>query len=98
MNGETRVVKSEMPLELVKCGICGKAAVVGAGQRHVCDACREEEQELYRRVRSFIREYPEAGNTVQGIAHALKVDEKKITHLVDSGYFRLVMRTVRPFE
>jgi hypothetical protein len=80
-----------MPLELVKCGMCGKAIVVGAGQRHVCEVCRDEEQRLYRRVRMLVRENSEKRFTIQDVAEMLEEDEKKITHLVDSGYFRLVM-------
>jgi hypothetical protein len=85
-------------LDLVKCGMCGKATVVGMGQRHVCTSCREEEQKLYARVRTLLREYMGVSLTIQDVASMLKVEEKKITHLVDSGYFKLVMRQIRPYD
>jgi hypothetical protein len=85
-------------LDLVKCGMCGKATVVGAGQRHVCESCREEEQKLYTRVRALIREYDRSELTVQDVAAILKIDEKKITHLVDSGFFKLVMKKICSFD
>ncbi|MCL2684749.1 MAG: hypothetical protein FWE55_05845, partial [Synergistaceae bacterium] len=74
-----------MPLNLVNCGICGKATVVDEEQRHICDACREEELQLYRRVRALISENPGAGFTIWDVADKLKEDEGKITHLLDSG-------------
>ena len=85
-------------LDLVKCGICGKATVVGMGQRHVCAVCRDEERRLYARVRTLLREQVGVSLTIQDVAAMLKVEEKKITHLVDSGYFRLVMRQIRPYD
>jgi hypothetical protein len=85
-------------LDLVKCGMCGKAVVVGAGRRHVCEACREEEQKLYARVRTLIRESERSDLTVQDVAAILKVDEKKVTHLVDSGFFKLVMKKIRFYD
>ena len=87
-----------MSLELVKCGMCGKATVVGEGHKHVCDACRDDEHKLYSRVRALIREYNGSRLTIQDVAEILKVDEKKISHLVDSGYFKLVMREIRSFD
>jgi len=91
-------VGDEVALELIKCGMCGKAAVVPTGHRHVCEACREEEQKLYARVRSLVREYEGASLTIPDVADMLKVDEKKITHLVDSGYFKLVVTGIKSYE
>jgi hypothetical protein len=92
------VVRDEVSLNLVKCGMCGKATVVQAGHRSVCEACRVEEQKLYARVRTLLREYDGSKLTIQDVAEMLKEDEKKITHLVDSGYFKLVMSGIRPNE
>lgn len=84
-----------MSLDLVKCGMCGKAIVVGKGRRHVCDACREEEQALYLRVRRFLRDYSYDGLTISEVSSMMNLDERKITHLVDGGYFKLVMNKIQ---
>jgi hypothetical protein len=78
--------------------MCGKATVVRKGARPICDACRDEEKNLYVRVRSLLRQYHGTPLTIQDVADMLKVDEKKITHLVDSGYFQLVMANLRMFD
>jgi hypothetical protein len=75
--------------------MCGKATVVEAGVRHLCETCREEELRLYARVRSLLREYDGIKLTIQDAAEMLKEDEKKISHLVNSGYFQLVARVLR---
>jgi predicted RNA-binding Zn-ribbon protein involved in translation (DUF1610 family) len=79
-----------MPLDLVKCGICGKAVVIERGAEQICPNCRNDEKRLYRAVRALLTEYPDRRFTIQDVASELKVDDKKITHLVESGYFQLV--------
>ena len=78
--------------------MCGKATVVNKGSRLVCDACRDEERELYVRVRTLLRQYHGTSLTIKDVADMLKTDEKKITHLVNSGYFQLVMANLRMFD
>ena len=89
------MVKSEVSLDLVKCGMCGKAAVVAAGHRHVCEVCREEEHKLYSRVRALVHESPDVGYTIWEVSEILSVDESKIHHLVDSGFFTLTIRGIQ---
>ncbi|MDR1472365.1 MAG: hypothetical protein LBS75_07565 [Synergistaceae bacterium] len=79
-----------MPLDLVKCVICGKAVVIERGTNEICPLCRSEEQRLYREVRSLILESAGKRYTISEVASELNVDEKKITHLVEIGYFQLV--------
>jgi hypothetical protein len=98
VSGRPTAVSDAPALDLVKCGMCGRATVIGMGQRHVCAACREAEQKLYARVRTLLREQMETSLTIQDVASMLNVEEKKITHLVDSGYFKLVMRQIRPYD
>ena len=83
-----------MALDLVKCKMCGKAAVITAGMRPVCESCRQKEQELYVLVRGVLRDHIDKKLTIQDVAEILEVDEKKIMHLVDSGYIQLKMRNV----
>jgi hypothetical protein len=78
-----------MSLELVRCGICEKATVVRRGERHVCPECLEEEQKLYTKVRNLLRDHHWGGLTIKDVAERIAVEERKITHLVDSGYFKL---------
>ena len=89
------MVKREVSLDLVKCGMCGKATVVAAGQRCVCEVCREEEHKLYTRVRTLIVENPDVGYTIQEVVGMLNVNERKIHHLVDSGFFKLTIRGIQ---
>ena len=92
MSGEIRVEDGEVLLNLVKCGMCGTAAVVSSGYRHICDRCREPEHKLYRNVKTLILENLDTGYTIQDAAEILKVEESKIQHLVNSGFFKLTMR------
>jgi hypothetical protein len=87
-----------LSFDLVKCGMCGKAVVVQAGLRSVCDACRKEEQKLYMRVRSLLTDNERGALTVQDVAELLEVDEKQIVHLVESGFFQLVMKRIKLFD
>lgn len=79
-----------MNFDIEKCGICGKAFIGVKGCRKVCEGCRDEEQKLYKKVRNLIRDNPGTPLTVQDVANTLKVDERKINHLVESGDFQLV--------
>lgn len=79
-----------MSFDIEKCGMCGKAFIGLKGGRKVCENCRDEEQQLYKKVRTLIRGNPDVPLTIQDVAEKLKVDERKITHLVDSGDLQLV--------
>ena len=79
-----------MSFDIEKCGMCGKAFIGVKGCRKVCENCREEEQQLYKRVRALIQNNPEEQLTIQDVSEKLKVEGRKITHLVDSGDFQLV--------
>jgi membrane protease subunit (stomatin/prohibitin family) len=85
-------MRDEASLELVKCGMCEKATVVERGGRHVCPECLKEERRLYSIVRKLARDHEGSGLTVRDVAEMLGVDERKITHLVDSGYFKLTLQ------
>ena len=84
-----------MLLDLVKCGMCGEAAVVSAGYRHVCEVCREPEHKLYTSVKTLVLGNPDVGYTIQDAAEILGVKESKIHHLVNSGFFKLTMRGIQ---
>jgi hypothetical protein len=92
------VVNVIVALDLVKCKMCGKATVVTLGMRSVCDSCRQKEQELCVLVREVLRDHLEERLTIQDVAEILDVDEKKIMHLVDSGYFQLKMKNLQLYD
>jgi hypothetical protein len=89
------VVNIIVALDLVKCKMCGKATVIVSGVRPLCDACRKKERELYARVRAVLRDHLYERLTIQDVSAILEVDEKKIMHLVDSGYFQLKMQNLQ---
>jgi DNA replication initiation complex subunit (GINS family) len=76
--------------DIAKCGMCGKAFIGVSGMRSVCENCRDEEQVLYKKLREIIRDNPEKQLTISDAVSMLKVDERKIHHLVDSGLVQLV--------
>ena len=84
-----------MSLDLVKCGICDEAVVITAGHRHLCEGCRGAEHELYSRVRALVLENIYTKYTIQDAADVLKVEERQIKHLVDSGFIKLTMRGIQ---
>lgn len=79
-----------MKFDLAKCGMCGKAFVGVMGARNVCNDCRDEEQKLYHRLRTLIRDNPDRKFSLQEAAQLLRVEEKQIAHLVDNGLVQVV--------
>ncbi len=79
-----------MKFDIAKCGMCGKAFIGVAGLRNVCDNCRDEEQELYKKLRNLIRDNPGRQLTIEDAVSLLSVEARKIHHLVDSGLVQLV--------
>lgn len=77
-------------LEINKCGMCGKAFVGREGYRGVCEDCREEEQDLYDRLRSLLRDNDERRFSVEEAARILRTDEHKVRYLVKKGLVQLV--------
>jgi hypothetical protein len=70
--------------------MCGKAFIGVFGMRSICENCRDEEQDVYKRLRHIIRDNPGKKLTVADAVSILNVDEHKIHHLVDSGLVQLV--------
>lgn len=78
------------PLDLARCPLCDKAVVYEVGKKLICPECAAEESELYKRVRTLLRDYPNHKLSVSDVARMLGVDEKKISYLIDDGMFQLV--------
>jgi hypothetical protein len=79
-----------LKFDIAKCGMCGKAFIGVSGMRNVCDNCRDEEQELYEKLRAIIRYSPDRQLTIADAASILHVEERKIHHLVDNGLVQIV--------
>jgi hypothetical protein len=79
-----------MMLDIASCGMCGKAVVIEKGMRPICDGCRGDEQRLYDRVRTLLRDNPHTEFTAADVAKRLDVEEKKINFLVESGLLEIV--------
>ena len=88
-------MKREVPLDLVKCGMCGEAAVIAKGHRRVCDTCRKPEHDLYAAVRTLIQDSSGRRYTIRDVSDVLEVEESKVKHLVDSGFFKLTAQGIR---
>jgi AcrR family transcriptional regulator len=58
----------------------------------------EEERRIYAAVRALLLDYGGSGLTLKDVAEMLHVEERKITHLVNSGYFNLSMRRLWPTD
>lgn len=80
-------------LDLNICGLCGKAFVGKSGSRDVCDRCKEEEAEIYTKVRDLVRDNPDRSFNVDEAARVLHIPERKIQHLVNKGLIQLGRRS-----
>lgn len=76
-------------LDFNKCPLCGRAFVGFAGMNTVCEDCRDEEQYIYNRVRSIVRESDNKRLTIEEAAKRLRVAEHKIRYLVEKGLVHL---------
>ena len=71
-----------MPLQ--PCRLCGKIFTSSGGR--TCPACLKRLDELYPRVRSYLRDNPKEGFNVDMVAEELEVDIRDVQGLVDLGY------------
>lgn len=77
-------------MELRNCPECGK--LFAYVSRNLCPECIEKEEELFRRVESFLKEHGSA--TVQEISKATGVPESKVISFLRTG--RLVASSNSP--
>ena len=71
-----------MPLH--PCNLCGKIFTSSGGR--TCSACHSRLDELYPRVRSYLRDNPKEDFNVEMIAEEMEVDIRDIQALLDLGY------------
>ncbi|MDR3332344.1 MAG: hypothetical protein LBT08_06930 [Synergistaceae bacterium] len=78
-----------MSFDLIMCSFCGKAFVGVKGHKPICDECKSDEDSLYKKVRTLIRDHPDKGFTVPEVARLFDVEECKINYFVGQGMFQL---------
>lgn len=79
-----------MTLDLGRCALCDKAIVYEVGKKPICPECTQKQNELYMRIRSLLRDYPDRGMSICDVAEILDVDEREVSFLLEDGRFRLV--------
>lgn len=84
-------------MPLLTCRLCGKIFNSAGGR--TCTACLTRLDELYPKVRAFLRDNPKVGLNVETLAERLEVDIRDVQALVDMGYLdRDVEKTQSPEE
>ena len=71
-------------MPMLSCRLCGKIFTSSGGR--TCSACISRLDELYPRVRTYLRDNPEVGFNVEMVAEALEVDIRDVQGLADLGY------------
>lgn len=67
--------------KLISCRVCGVIMVKLA--RDTCSKCFQKEEELFQKVKGFLRANP--GATVQEVATAMNCDESYVNYFVRTG-------------
>ena len=71
-------------MPLLSCRLCGKIFTSAGGR--TCPACLARLDELYPKVREFLRDNPKAEFNVETLSDELDVDIRDVQALVDMGY------------
>ncbi len=71
-------------MPLLSCKLCGKIFTSAGGR--TCPACLQRLDELYPRVRDFLRDNPKLQFNVETLSAELEVEIRDIQALVDMGY------------
>ena len=71
-----------MPLQT--CSLCGKIFTSSGGR--TCSDCMSRLDQLYPKVREYLRDNPKLNFNVETIAETLEVDIRDVQGLVDHGY------------
>ena len=71
-------------MPLLPCRLCGKIFTSSGGR--TCPACHAHLDELYPRVREYLRDNPKVSFNAEMVSDALDVDIRHIQGLLDLGY------------
>lgn len=80
---------------LISCRVCGKIMVKLS--RDVCQTCYVQEEELFAKVKDFLKANP--GATVEEVANTLQTTKSKIEFFIKSGRLeRIGLQISHPCE
>ena len=71
-------------MSLITCKLCGR--LYDAARGKICSQCLDELNDLYPKVREFIRDRSKSDFSVDSLAEDMGVDILRIQSLVDLGY------------
>lgn len=71
----------ESSQKLISCRVCGVIMVKLA--RDTCSKCFQKEEELFQKVKGFLRSNP--GASVQEVAQAMNCSEEHVKYFIRSG-------------
>ena len=71
-------------MPLFPCRLCGKVFTSSGGR--TCPSCLARLDELYPRVRRYLRDNPKVNFNVEAVAEEMGTDIRDIQSLVDLGY------------
>ena len=71
-------------MPLLTCKLCGKIFSSSGGR--TCPACHKRLDDLYPRVREYLRDNPKTGFNAEMVAAEMEVDIRDIQGLLDLGY------------
>lgn len=71
-------------MNLVTCRLCGRLFTASRGK--MCSACLSDLDDLYPKVREFLRDHSKESFNVEQIAEGLDIDIRQVQALVELGY------------
>ena len=71
-------------MALVTCSLCRKIFTAAGGR--TCPACKKRLDELYLKVRDYLRDNPKLEMNVDTLSEAMNADIREVQALVDMGY------------
>lgn len=73
-------------MALVTCKLCRKIFTAATAADRACPECRKRLEDVYLKVRDYLRDNPKEELNVEMLAEVLEVDIRDVQGLVDLGY------------
>lgn len=71
-------------MNLETCKLCGRLFKATRGK--ICVTCLDELDDLYPKVREYIRDHPKEAMNIEDIADGMDIDIRRVHALVELGY------------
>ncbi len=71
-------------MNLITCKLCGR--LFSANRGKMCSTCLDDLDDLYPKVREFLRDHSKEAFNVEGIAEGMDIDIRQVQALVELGY------------